>query len=295
MVELPDTYEDVHVEVTDSVAVITIDRPPRNALVPTTLVEVWDAVARCDDSDEVRCMVLTGAGDHFSAGADLSRDSLFDAVTGRVDRDQIRRLRDSSRTEHGYRYRNVLATRTPVIAAINGAAIGGGLGLAAQADIRVASETARLSFAFTRRGMVPEQGAAWLIPRLIGYSRALELLLTGREMRAQEAEAIGFVARVVERDALLPTALELAHDIAENCSPSAVSVSKELLWAAAHDMSFADVTHLEQNVLDWFAEHGDVAEGMRSFLERRPPEWRSGWMTDRPPGIPPLNDPAVDS
>jgi enoyl-CoA hydratase/carnithine racemase len=279
-------YEDISVEVDDHVATITIDRPPRNSFVPTTMIEIRDAVARADDDHDVRCIVITAAGKYFATGADLSRPGYLDRTTGRVDRTLIKQEKASAKKSHGYLDRPILATRTPVIAAINGAAVGAGLCLALQADIRIVVETAKLSMAFTKRGLVPEMGVTWLLPRLIGSAKAADLLLTGREFRGLEAVSLGLASEAVPFDDIYKRARELAGQISRECSPLAVSITKRMLWAFAAESSMLNAIRTEYVSNEWVTQHLDVAEGTLSFLEKRSPEWRTSTGDPVPSFIP---------
>jgi enoyl-CoA hydratase/carnithine racemase len=286
-------YEDIRVEVDNHIATITIDRPPRNSFVPTTMIEIRDAVARADDNRDVRCIVITAAGKYFATGADLSRPGYLDRTTGRVDRTLIKEEKASAKKKHGYLDRPILAARTPIIAAINGAAVGAGLCLALQADLRIVVDDAKLSMAFTRRGLVPEMGVTWLLPRLIGYAKAADLLITGREFRGLEAVSLGLASEAVPFESIGRRALELAGQIARDCSPLAVSITKRMLWAFAAESSMLRAIRTEYVSNEWMTQQLDVAEGTLSFLEKRSPEWRTStgdevpfFVPDVLPGVP---------
>jgi enoyl-CoA hydratase/carnithine racemase len=286
-------YDDLRVEVDRHVASVVLDRPPGNELVPTTMLEIRDAVTQLSADDDVRCIVLTGAGRSFSRGADLTRDGLIDERTGRVDRAEIARLRAVHRRERGLETRDLLESPLPIIAAINGAAAGGGLTLALQADIRIMAEDAKVSFAFARRGLTPEMGATWLLPRVVGVSTAMELMLTGRAFDGHEAERIGF-ARAVPREDVLTVTLQLAHRIASETSPLAVAAIKQMLWANGTASSYVRATRHERDVIDWITAQPDAAEGLRSFVEKRPPVWTTTGREPLPGFVPSLFETVVD-
>jgi enoyl-CoA hydratase/carnithine racemase len=290
----PARYDDITVAVDDGVATVTFDRPPRNALVPTTMLEVRDAFARLDTDETVRCIILTGAGTFFSGGADLTRPGLFDPETGRIDRDLMRRLRADHRRDRELINIDPLAVRVPLIAAINGSAAGGGLTVTLQTDIRIIAEDARLSFAFAQRGLSPEMGATWLLPRLVGQSMAMELMLTGRPFDGIEAQRMGFASRAVPRAEVLPVAESFARDIATKSSPLAITIVKRMLWAHGAEPSYVAVTRTEKDVIDWITALPDGAEGMRSFMEKRAPQWSTTGREALPGFVPTLFETAVE-
>jgi enoyl-CoA hydratase/carnithine racemase len=289
----PGRYDDLRVELDRHVATVVLDRPPGNELVPTTMLEIRDAVTQLSEDDDVRCVVITGAGRSFSRGADLTRDGLIDERTGRVDRAEIARLRAVHRRERELETRDLLESPLPIIAAINGSAAGGGLTLALQADIRIMAEDAKVSFAFAQRGLTPEMGASWLLPRVVGISIAMELMLTGRPFDGHEAARIGF-ARAVPREDVLPTALEIAHIVADKTSPLAVAAVKQMLWANGTASSYVRATRSERDVLDWITAQPDAAEGLRSFIEKRPPVWATTGREPLPGFVPSLFETVVD-
>jgi len=266
-------YESIKVASADGVGVVTIDRPPRNALVPTTMLEIRDAMHRLDENDAVRAIVLTGAGNYFCSGADLTRPGML--AGGKVDRGEILRLRDAHRQRLGLKSSDLPQLRLPVIAAINGPAAGGGLSMALAADIRLIAEDAKLNVAFVQRGLGPEHGLSWLLPRLIGHAAALELLLTGRTVDGFEAVRLGLASRALPATDVLPAALEMARNIAARCSPLAVAVTKQLTWAHAGATSYSDATRNERVAVEWITQQPDADEGIRAFMEKRAPAWKT--------------------
>ena len=290
----PQRYDSIRVTIDRGVAVVTIDRPPRNALVPTTMIEFRDAMAQLDADDDVRCVVLTGAGTHFCSGADLTRPGLLDPETGTVDRPLMKQLRADHRRDRGLANRDLPELRVPVIAAINGSAVGGGLTMTLAADIRIIAEDATISFAFVRLGLGPEHGMTWLLPHLVGLSVALDLLLTGRRIDGREALRLGLVARALPADEVLPAALEAARTIADGCSPLATAVTKQMTWAHAAEPSFVRATRNEKAVIEWITQQPDAAEGIRSYREKRPPRWSSTGREELPAFVPSLFETAVE-
>src|SRR5437660_4134974 len=196
-------YETILLERRGGVAVVTLNRPERrNAYTPRMGAELHAAFAELDADDAVRAIVVTGAGRDFCVGADLERGGGTFSRT-----ENFEDPRWPAGTPQG-----PWDMATPVIAAINGSAVGVGLTLPMQWDIRIAAADAKLGFVFNRRGVIPEANSTWIVPRLVGVSRAMELLLTGRLFTGEEAAAIGLVSRAVERERVLPVALEIAEE-----------------------------------------------------------------------------------
>jgi enoyl-CoA hydratase/carnithine racemase len=266
-------YESIKVTRDAGVGVVTIDRPPRNALVPTTMLEIRDAVYRLDEDPQVRAIVLTGAGRYFCSGADLTRSGML--VDGKVDRKEMLRMREAHRRKLGLKSGDLPQLRVPVIAAINGPAAGGGLSMALAADIRLIAEDAKLNVAFVQRGLGPEHGLSWLLPRLVGHSAALELLLTGRTVDGVEATRLGLASRALPAAEVLPAAMDMARGIAERCSPMAVALTKRLAWAHAGDASLADAMRHEKVGVEWITQQPDTSEGIRAYMEKRAPAWKT--------------------
>lgn len=269
-----ESYEHILFAVEDGVATITLNRPEKmNAYHFALGAELSNAYAHCDTDDAVRAVILTGAGKAFCAGADMSGgDKTFDDVEG------SQRAADS-----GARVRGLAAyqVRKPVIAAINGHAVGVGLTLAMQCDLRVVANDAKLAFAFVRRGIIPELGSHSILPRVIGFSRAADLLLSGRTFRGEEAAELGLASEALAAEDVVPRALEWARDVAVNAAPASVAIAKRLLWEGVTETP-RETMAKEKPLLAWVGKQVDAAEGVRSFLERRPPEWKLRASTDLP-------------
>jgi enoyl-CoA hydratase/carnithine racemase len=273
---LPDegSYQHILFAVEEGVATITLNRPERlNAFHFPLGAELESAYARCDADDAIRAVILTGAGKAFCAGADMGGGGkTFDDVEG------SRRAADPGT---GGRRLAAFQVRKPVIAAINGHAVGVGLTLAMHCDLRLVATDAKLAFAFVRRGIIPELGSHSILPRVIGFSRAADLLLSGRTIRGEEAAALGLASEALPAEAVVPRAQEWARDVAVNAAPASVAIAKRLLWEGVTETP-RETMAKEKSLLEWAGKQADAAEGVRSFLERRPPEWKLRASTDLP-------------
>jgi enoyl-CoA hydratase/carnithine racemase len=258
-----DELTTVRVTHAGGVATILLSRPERlNAYTLLMGQELFGALGALDADDDVRAIVVTGAGRAFCAGMDLEAGG--ETFVDPKQWEATRRLERATRPWN---------MSTPVIAAINGPAVGIGATLPLQWDIRLAAKSARLGFVFARRGIVPEAHSTWILPRLVGMSRALELLLSGRILGADEALSYGLVSQVLPDDQLLARAQELARDIAENTAPVSVAITKRLLWRQLMDNDAEAAKAREDEAFTWAGRQADAAEGVRSFLEKRPPRW----------------------
>ncbi len=274
-------YTQISVELVDRVLEITLDRPDRlNAFTPRMTAELVRALDRADADDEVRVVLVTGAGRGFCAGADLgsagSKPFGYEGKGMQPDADEDDTI-DGLRRDGGGQIATRLASlRKPVIAAINGAAIGVGATMTLPMDIRIASTTAKFGFVFARRGIAPEAVSSWFLPRVVGISQASEWALTGRIFDAEEAKAGGLVSRVVEPDDLLPTARGIAREIADNTSAVSVAVTRRMLWSQLTQTEIWETHHLESRLIAELKTGPDAAEGVQSFLEKRPAEFTAG-------------------
>lgn len=268
-------YEDIRFEVSDGVAVITLDRPAvRNVFTGRMGTELGDAYRRCDADDDVRAVVLTGTPPAFCAGADMSSGA--DTFTGGVARD----VQSADFSAAGVDP-PAFAIRKPVIAAVNGHAIGIGLTLALQCDLRFIAADGKYGIVQARRGMLGDAYSHWTLPRIAGLANAADILLTGRMFDGHEAHAMGLASRCLPADEVLPTALEVANDIAVNAAPVSVAMSKRLLWDAL-GRTPQEVERLESALHLHLMDGPDVREGPVAFLEGRAPNWRQRVSTDFP-------------
>src|SRR6266481_5115835 len=244
--------------------------------------ELLDAFDAADADDAVRVVIVTGAGRAFCAGADLSGGTrTFDRST------PAGTAGDSEHRDGGGLVSlRIYDMKKPVIAAINGPAVGFGITLTLPMDIRIASSTARMGFVFARRGVVPEACSTWFLPRLVGISQAAEWVYTGRVFSAEEALAGRLVSRVVGPDALLSTARLLAREIADNSSAISVTLARQMMWkllGADHPM---DAHLLDSQAMFWTGRSADAREGITAFLEKRPARFPLRPSADLPPFYP---------
>lgn len=253
---------DILLDVQGHVALVTLNRPEhRNAYTPNLSRDLSKAMVECDQNDQVRSVVVTGAGDYFCVGFDLNTLRNHDEPI--------------SASEHvDFRNTYPFQIRKPVICAMNGPAAGFGAAWPLTCDIRIAAEDAAIGFTFVRNGLVPEMGCSWVLPELIGLEKALDLLLSGRKLLGREAQEMGIVLRAVPRDQVLEVAMEKAYDIAHNCAPAVTAMAKRLIWSRRGSSK-----RLEQMILDdrshfiWSASQPDLIEGATAFLQNRTPNW----------------------
>jgi enoyl-CoA hydratase/carnithine racemase len=250
-------------DVRDGVATITLNRPERlNAWTQQLERDYFAALGECADSADVRVIVVTGAGRGFCAGADMQE--LQTLGEDGVSEEQV----EQQRTAQTY----PLTVPKPIVAAINGPCAGIGLVQALMCDIRFAADDAKLTTAFARRGLVAEHGISWVLPRLVGPARALDLLLSGRVVLGREAEAMGVVNRAMPREAVLEQALAYARDLAVNCSPASMATMKRQVYADLERAVPDALAEADRLMLQSFTAP-DFAEGVTSFLERREPRF----------------------
>jgi len=284
-------YTQIKYEISDAILTITLNRPENlNAFTPVMQTEFRDALNKADADDGVRVVIVTGAGRAFCAGADLGRGAEtwdYNSRPGGLD-ESLETHRDSG----GLTTLRMYDMGKPLIAAINGPAVGFGITMTLPMDIRLASENARIGFVFARRGIVLESCSSWYLPRIVGISRAAEWVLTGRIFGAQEALTHGLVSELLAPDALLPRAREIASEIAGSTSAISVALCRQLLWkmlGADHPM---EAHKLDGKCQYWIGKKADASEGTLSFLEKRPPKFTMKpssempefypWWADRP-------------
>jgi enoyl-CoA hydratase/carnithine racemase len=276
------SYETLLYERDGPLAIVTLNRPEKlNAYTAAMGAELEDAFSRVDADDDVRVVIVTGAGRGFCAGADISGgESAFDATAeGSV----AFQSRDRPRRSGGAGFVGAIFNcRKPSIAAINGAAVGVGVTLTLPMDIRIAAEGARFGFVFARRGLVPEAGSAWFLPKLVGLPQALSWCLSGRLISAQEAQAGGLIAEVTAPDALLARAREIALEIADNTAPVSVALTRRMLWRYSGDPDPFRLLGIDGKLSMQLGAGPDVREGVAAFLEKRPPKFPGKVSSDFP-------------
>jgi enoyl-CoA hydratase/carnithine racemase len=265
------SWQTVGYHVEGGTAVVTLNRPERmNAWNAQLARELSEALDEADGDDAVRAVVLTGAGRAFCAGADLeSGGDTFDA-----DRNERRRRGEDEPMRLPYQLHK------PVIAAINGAAVGVGITYPLLADVRIVAADAKISFAFVRRGMLPELASHAILPRVVGLSNAADLLLSGRMITGAEAADLGLASAAVPAADVLPAALAWAREVAL-AAPASVALAKRLLWEPLM-ADIATTTERERPLFAWAGRQADAREGITSFLERRPPQWTLSPLRDLP-------------
>ena len=261
-------FEQITTELNDNVVTITLNRPERlNAFTATMGDELRAAFDNADADDEVRAVIVTGAGRGFCAGADLERGG--ETFTGRAREESDPVPRDGG----GRLTLRIFESTKPVIAAINGPAVGIGATMTLPMDVRLASESARVGFVFSRRGIVPEACSSWFLPRLVGISRAMEWVATGRVFDAKEALEGGLVRSVHPAGDLLAAAGALAREIVDNAAPVSVALARMMMWrmlGAEHPM----IAHrADSRGMYYRGASADAAEGITSFLEKRPAQF----------------------
>jgi enoyl-CoA hydratase/carnithine racemase len=261
-------YEQIRYEVADGVLTITLNRPDRlNAFTPTMLGELLDAFDRADADDDVRAVIVTGAGRAFCAGADLEAGgSTFDYRERGVED-------DVPRDGGGRLTLRIFESTKPVIGAINGAAVGVGVTMTLPMDFRLAAEGAKIGFVFSRRGIVPEAASSWFLPRIVGISQAMEWAATGRVFLAEEALAGGLVRSLHPAVEVLGAARTLAAEIVSNAAPVSVALARRLMWdglGRAHPM---EAHRADSRAMLSRGQSADVREGVASFLEKRAPSF----------------------
>ena len=274
---MPDT---ITYDVADHVATITLNRPEHlnsfNLAMRTEMIEAFD---ESDADDDVRAVIVTGAGRAFCAGADLSSGgSTFGSKTDPSGRD----ARDSG----GELTLRIFRSLKPVIAAINGPAVGVGASMTLPMDIRILAEGAKVGFVFAARGIVPDAAASWFLPKIVGIDKALEWCLTGRVFRSDEALAGGLVRSVHPADQVVAVANELAQEIASNVAPVSAVLTRQMLWqmlGADHPMA---AHRVDSRAIAYTGRMADAAEGVTSFLEKRSPEWSLAPSKDLPAWFP---------
>ncbi|MGY2487472.1 3-hydroxypropionyl-coenzyme A dehydratase [Cupriavidus necator] len=267
MTQATPSFETLRYAVEDGVATITLHRPDQlNAFTAQMMHELIAAFDATDADDNVRAVIVTGSGRAFCAGADLSGgSSTFDFEK------RYGASPDTAHRDGGGRVSlRIFRSLKPVIAAVNGAAVGVGVTMQLPMDIRLASTDAKFGFVFARRGITPEAASSWFLSRVVGISTALEWCYTGRVFSAQEAHERGLVRSLHAPEDLLPAAQAIAREIAANAAPVSVAISRQLIWRMAGASHPMEAHKLDSRAIQSRGRSADVKEGVSAFLEKRP-------------------------
>lgn len=286
-------YQTLTTEVSDGIMTLTLNRPDRlNAFTVVMMQEMVAVLNMADADDSVRAVIVTGAGRGFCAGVDLDDPDAFTAARPDMGSTDPAVWDDPANRDMG----GVLALRLfsclkPVIAAVNGPAVGIGMTMQLPMDIRIASTRARFGFVFARRGIVPEAASSWFLPRLVGMSQALEWCYSGRVFDADEAQAGGLVRSVHEPDELLPEARRIAREIADNTAPVSIALTRQMMWRMAGASHPMEAHRIDSRGIAARSGSGDAAEGVASFMEKRSPAFPDKVSTDMPGFFPWWDEP----
>ena len=278
-------FETIKYEVKDKILTITLNRPDRlNAFTGQMMNDLISAFNSASNDDEVRVVIVTGEGRGFCAGADLGAG---EATFNRDENPRAKKTDDKENLEWlrdggGRTTLAIYDCSKPIIAAINGPAVGVGVTMTLPMDIRLASEEAKFGFVFARRGLVPEAASSWFLPRIVGISKSLEWTFSGKVFDAEEALNGGLIRSIHSKDSLLDEAKKIANEIIENTSPVSVSMTRQMLWkmlGADHPM---EAHKVDSRAIYELGKGEDTKEGVNSFLEKRPPEFPSKVSKDMP-------------
>ena len=280
-------YEQITCEIDRSVMIVTLNRPDKlNAYTGTMGAELEDAFRRADADDAVRAVIVTGAGRAFCAGADVSGGAASFDTSGKHGASVFGGAGDVSQGRGRGFVGAIFSCRKPSIAAINGPAVGVGLTMTLPMDVRIAAKGAKLGFIFARRGLVPEAGSAWFLPKLVGLSQALRWCLSGRVFDADEALRGGLVSEVVEPADLLARAKEIAQEFTAETSPVAIALTRQMLWRFAGAPDPFELLAIDRPMSIERGGHADVKEGVQSFLDKRAPSFPGKVTQDMPSQYP---------
>ena len=265
------------------VMIITLDRPEKlNAYTDAMGRALARAVRSASEDDTIRAIIITGAGRAFCAGADVSAGAESFDMAG----EGAGNFGEERRGKHDSFIHALFESKKPIIAAINGPAVGVGITLTLPCDVRIAAEGARIGFVFARRGLVPEAGRAWFLPRLVGLPQALRWCLSGRVFDAAEALAGGLVSEVVVPDQLLPRARAIAAEFSDGTAPVAIALARAMLWRLGNTAGPVDALAVDAAWNIALGGGPDVKEGVAAFLEKRSPSFLGKASADLPPGVP---------
>ena len=294
MTESAVSYQTLRYDVADGILTLWLNRPESmNAFTVTMANELVHAFDRASADDDVAAIVVTGSGKAFCAGMDLSAEgNVFGldekqrpTMQDMVDRFEDPVIVDGVRDTGGRVSLAIYRCLKPVIAAINGAAVGIGATMTLPMDVRIASERARVGFVFGRLGIVPEACSTWFLPRVVGMSRALELIYSADILDAQAAYEFGLVSEVVSEEDLLPRAYALAHKFVDGRSPVATALMRQMLYRNAVEPHPVEA-HRVESLAMFYTSVADGKEGVAAFLQKRPADFTGRVPEDMPPFYP---------
>jgi enoyl-CoA hydratase/carnithine racemase len=282
------SYETISCSIDGSFMVVTLNRPDKlNAYTSSMGAEIADAFRRADTDDAVRAVIVTGAGRAFCAGADVSGGAKSFDMSGQHGASVFgnRPAKNVARTGSGF-VEAIFNCRKPSIAAINGPAVGVGITMTLPMDVRIAAKGAKIGFIFARRGLVPEAGSAWFLPKLVGLPQALRWCMSGRIFEADEALRGGLVSEVTEPAALLARAKEIAQELTAETSAVSVALTRQMLWRFAGAPDPFGLLAIDAPMSVERGATADVREGVQSFLDKRPPSFPGKVSQDMPSQYP---------
>ena len=272
------SYEHITCDLDGAIMTVTLNRPDKlNAYTGQMGAEIAEAFERADGDDNVRAIIVTGAGRAFCAGADVSGGAASFDTSGKHGAGVFASAKPGGRFVEA-----IFNCRKPSIAAINGPAVGVGITMTLPMDVRIAARGAKIGFIFARRGLVPEAGSAWFLPKLVGLPQALRWCLSGRTFDADEAKAGGLVSEVIEPAELLNRAKEIAREMTEATSPVAIALTRQMLWRGLGYQHPMDAHKVDSRAILSRGRSGDAKEGVTSFLEKRTPSYPDRVSADMP-------------
>jgi len=280
-------YQQITCEIERSIMIVTLNRPDKlNAYTGTMGTELEDAFRRADVDDAVRAVIVTGAGRAFCAGADVSGGAASFDTTGAHGASVFGNAGDTGQRPGRGFVEAIFSCRKPSIAAINGPAVGVGITMTLPMDVRIVAKGAKIGFIFARRGLVPEAGSAWFLPKLVGLPQALRWCLSGRVFDADEAVRGGLASEAVEPADLLARAKEIAAEFTAETSAVSIALTRQLLWRFAGAPDPFELLTIDRPMSIERGGHGDVREGVQSFLEKRAPSFPGQVTKDMPSQYP---------
>lgn len=277
-------YEQIKYEVAERILTITINRPDHlNAYTELMGDEIMDALDHAEADDNIRAIIVTGEGRAFCAGMDLGDGGVT------FNYDQV--PEDEHRDGGGLLALRIFKLTKPIIAAINGPAVGVGLTMTLPMDIRIAANTAKMGIVFVRRGVVIDACSAWFLPKVVGMGQALQWALTGKVFSAQEAYAGGLLNKLVDPEEVIPAARAIALEIAQYTAPVSVALTRQLMWTMAGTSHPMEAHRIESKCFHWIGQQPDVEEGIAAFLEKRPPNYSMSPKSNMPDFFPWVEEP----